>query len=79
MQNKEKTIKLDEYHLQDVDEAVLPFYYGYMNEVGDWYIIREGADGSIRYHRRSIMSVGLYSAAWGSRATLSYDYWNMSF
>lgn len=67
------------YFIHDIDESAYPHYYGFINNEGDWYIIREGSDASVRYYRKQFRSVGLYSEAWNDRTKLQYAFWETSF
>lgn len=75
----EPIVRINGYFLQDRDDAAFPKYYGYTNEVGEWYIIREGSDASVRYARAIISTRGTYAERWNSRTGLDYDYWWSSF
>lgn len=50
-------------------------YYGYANNRGGWYIMRESS-GAYRYAKGEPMQSGggLYTDAWIDKANLSYDY-----
>lgn len=75
----ELSIKLNEYKLQDTDTTSFPKYFGYVNEVGEWYIIREASTGAFRYARASVRTRGKYPSQWASRVSLEYHYWETSF
>lgn len=79
MTKEERVTRLDSYQLQDIDEAVYPHYYGFVNEVGNWYILRENSSGAIRIARVPYSSLGQYATKWGQRAILAYDYWYTTF
>ena len=79
--NNPQLIVTQEYHLIDVDESAWPHYYGYIDDVGNWYIIRESLDGSVRYAKTgpSFNPTSKYSTNWNNRTILNYTYWNESF
>ncbi len=79
MEGAESIVKENEYYLQDTDEASFPHYYGFTNETGEWYIIREESNGNIRYARASIQTIGEYASRWNDRTNLNYNYWWSSF
>lgn len=70
--------------VQDTDQSVTsPRYYGYINETGDYYIMRAinvstGID-QFRFFRRTIDQRGNYPADWANRANLQYRYWDASY
>ncbi len=65
----------DGYEINDVDDASIPSYYGFVDKDGNWYITKEDTDGSFRYARGSVD----YSTNWTNRASLTYDYFNNVF
>ena len=65
----------DGYEVNDVDDAAIPAYYGFLDKDGRWYITREDSSGGYRYVRGS----SSYSSNWTTRATLSYDYFDSVF
>ncbi len=73
------TETVNSYYVSDIDDLVYPYYYGYLNDEGQWYIMRVTTTGDIKYNRPSFQSVGLYSAAWTNRINLQYTYWNEGF
>lgn len=72
--------KENEYRITDSDESVTtPRYYGYIDEVGSWLILKISISGGLkayRYARASFASTGTYSLNWDARATLQYGYWD---
>lgn len=60
---------LFDFRVSDIDTASDPKYYGYLNRRGEWYVMREAADGTFRY---AYGRTG-YAAAWTDKANLSYD------
>jgi hypothetical protein len=65
----------DGYEISDVDDTTLPAYYGFIDKDGNWYIAREGTDGSFRY---TTGSTG-YSTNWDTRTTLGYSNFSTAF
>ena len=72
-------VRLDRYQLTNIDEAAFPHYYGFINEIGHWYIMREQSNGDIRYSRAQFSSIGRYDDNWDARTTLQYTFWFTSF
>lgn len=64
----------DAYGICEVDSTG-PYYYGYVNKVGQWYIVREGDDGTFRYSKGD----SDFSTVWTGRVALSYGYYNTAF
>lgn len=75
--------RLNKYKIQDIDDTGTTRYYGFVNETGDWYIMKYTISTSpktLRYHRISVSRrVGLYSDAWNNRTSITYGYWNETF
>jgi hypothetical protein len=65
----------DGYRVNEVDDASLPSYYGFINQDGAWYIAREDSSGSWRYSKGS----SSFSTNWTGRAALAYDYFDVTF
>lgn len=65
----------DGYTISEVDDGAVG-YYGFINNAGAWYIMREDLDsGSFRYARGEAD----FKANWASRENLQYDYYNDTF
>lgn len=60
------------YLTHEIDESGDPKYYGFVNHLGSWVILRETTAGQIRY------AVGKkdFPTSWTNRASLTYDYFN---
>jgi len=67
------------YALQDIDDSAYPYYYGFVNKDGGWYIMRQDKNGSIRYAMQKIAPKGQYTKAWNNRTNLIYTYWDTEF
>ncbi|MBP9817218.1 hypothetical protein KBC75_00490 [Candidatus Shapirobacteria bacterium] len=65
----------DGYKISQVDDSTAPAYYGYVNNGGAWYIMKEEADGSYRYVR----GASGFSTGWTNRASQTYDYFDAVF
>ncbi len=65
------------YKRRDVDEIEYPFYYGYVNARGDWYIVRVSEGGSVKYSWRPEKSRMSYFEAWDDREKLRYNFGQM--
>ena len=67
---------LNGYAISDSDTAVDPMYFGYINNAGEWYIMKQGiAGGTFRYAKGS----SDYTTNWTGRAGLTYQYFNQTF
>jgi hypothetical protein len=58
---------LAQYAISDIDEATSTKYYGYLNEDGGWYIMKE-VDGAYTY----VKGNSAYTTAWTGRASQTY-------
>lgn len=58
------------YGICDIDTAT-PSYYGFINKIGKWYIIKEESN-TYRYSS----GISNYPTAWSSRSSIGYDYFN---
>jgi hypothetical protein len=70
----EKSIT-DNYSITEIDDATPEAYFGFINEKGYWYIMKEDADGSFRYARGD----SDFKAIWAKRDRLNYDYFSNVF
>lgn len=60
----------DGYNISQLDADSTPAYYGFVNKLGAWYIMKEAADGSYTYVRGS----SGFAAEWTTRAVrVDYD------
>lgn len=65
----------DGYAIAEVDDDLVS-YYGFINKVGAWYIMRENTDtGAFRYSRGNRG----FSSSWANRKGLKYDYYSNLF
>lgn len=63
------------YKISDSDDAGDPSYFGNMATDGKWFILKiNTVDKTYRYARGTTG----YVSAWNNRASLAYDYFNMS-
>ena len=65
----------DGYRVNEVDDAALPSYYGFVDRDGAWYIAKEDSSGSWRYAKGGAS----FSTNWTGRVALSYDYFDAVF
>ncbi len=66
----------DQYNVSDSDTTSDPAYYGFLNLLGAWYILRlTTSTGEFRYAN----GASDYSTAWTNRASQSYNYYNVVF
>jgi hypothetical protein len=60
----------------DLDETADPYYYGFVDKDGRWYIMkRDVANGQFRFCNGD----DGYILAWTNRATQTYDYYYNTF
>jgi len=64
----------DGYNITELDDST-PAYYGFVNKTEAWFIMRETAAGSYRY----VSGTTGFATNWTSRASLSYDYFDVIF
>ena len=64
----------DGYRINDIDESD-PNYYGFTDESGAWFIMREQTSGAYRYTQGSTD----YSTNWTNRASQSYNTYDVTF
>ena len=53
-------------------------YFGLMNRMGEWYIMRQAVSGTTFTYRFTKGDSG-YSTAWAAREALSYEYFDDAF
>jgi len=64
----------DGFQISQIDDST-PGYYGFMNKSGAWYIQKENSNGDYRYTK----GASSFSTNWTSRASLTYDYFDVIF
>ncbi len=62
------------YFITEIDDSD-PAYFGFTNSLGQWYIMREEDSNTYRYSKGDRD----FTANWGQRATLKYDYFENVF
>lgn len=65
----------DGYKISQIDDADYPYYYGYINSTGAWYIMSEDASSNYRYTKGD----SNFAVSWALRATLTYGYFDSIF
>jgi len=66
----------DGYAITNIDNATYPYYYGFINKTGGWYIMSEDASGEYLYAKGTTD----FTTNWNNRkTTLSYGYFNAIF
>lgn len=65
----------DGYKISQIDDTSYPYYYGYVNASGAWYIMSEDSSSNFRYTKGS----SNFSTSWTARASLTYDYFDSVF
>lgn len=63
----------DSYAITDKDADASPNYYGYTDQFGAWYIMKETVSAGADTYRYCKGTSG-YTTAWTGRAALTYDY-----
>lgn len=58
------------FQVSDIDESGDPKYYGFINNKGAWYILKDTGGTTFRY----IKGDTNYTTNWTSRSGLTYDY-----
>lgn len=64
-----------DYSIAEIDDSTTTAYFGFINEKGGWYIMRQDADGSFRYAKGD----SDFNSNWTRREKLTYDYFNNVF
>lgn len=67
------TDKLVGYKISDIDDGGSTKYFGFIDHVGNWYILKL-TDSTARYTRGSANTN--YEAHWANRANLTYGKFN---
>lgn len=70
----EKSIT-DNYSITEIDDATPEAYFGFLNNKGQWYIMKEDGEGAFRYARGEAD----FEANWPKRDRLTYDYFHNVF
>ena len=65
----------DSYFISETDDSAPTAYFGFVNNHGQWYIMKEGVDGSFRYAKGETD----FNGNWLKRDSLNYDYFNNVF
>jgi hypothetical protein len=65
----------DNYSISEIDDSTSTAYFGFINEQGQWYIMKEDAGGAFRY----VKGDGDFESNWAVRDELSYNYFNNVF
>jgi hypothetical protein len=64
------SIDPSQYVASDLDETGDPSYYGFIDVMGNWYILQKTTAGALRY----TMGNRAFPTNWTGRAGLTYDY-----
>ena len=62
------------YYISQIDDSPVA-YFGFINNLGQWFIMRQETDDSYRYSKGDKDFI----AAWSNRAKLTYDYFDNVF
>lgn len=73
--NPAQATATDNYSIAEIDDSTTTAYFGFINDKGGWYIMKEDADGSFRYTKGD----SDFNTNWTRRANLTYDYFNKVF
>lgn len=63
----------DGYGIMNTDTVSTPYYYGFLNKDGAWYIVKEVGDGSFLYAK------GSSGYNWSNRASETYASYSSTF
>lgn len=66
---------LESYKVNEIDDASTVQYYGFTNQSGAWYILRDNGTGSFRYTKGTTD----FATNWTNRVGLTYDYYDVIF
>jgi hypothetical protein len=66
---------ISNYHINDIDDATIPTYFGFEDPNGAWYILRESPANTYRY----AAGASNYSTAWTGRAGQTYQLYGDTF
>ena len=69
----ELALPTEGYSIADKDADASPNYYGYTNQFGAWYIMKETVSAGADTYRY-VKGTSGYTTAWTGRAALTYDY-----
>ena len=70
---RELALPTEGYSITDKDADASPNYYGYTNQFGAWYIMKETVSAGADTYRY-VKGTSDYTTAWTGRAALTYDY-----
>ncbi len=62
------------FYISEIDDSTIA-YFGFVNKLGQWFIMRQDIDNAYRYSRGD----SNFSAAWTKRTLLTYDYFDNVF
>ena len=62
------------YYISEIDDSTIA-YFGFVNKLGQWFIMRQDADNACRYIRGDRE----FSTNWTNRSLLTYDYFDNAF
>jgi len=62
------------YYISQIDDSPIA-YFGFINNLGQWFIMRQDTDNSYRYVRGDKD----FTTAWSNRAKLTYDFFHNVF
>lgn len=62
------------YYISQIDDSTIS-YFGFINNLGQWFIMRQDADNAYRYCRGDKD----FTTNWAGRAKLTYDYFDNVF
>jgi hypothetical protein len=65
----------DGYKISQIDDTAYPYYYGYINQSGAWYIMSEDVLNNYRYTKGD----SDFATNWTGRALLTYGYFDSIF
>jgi len=63
------------YRISEIDDGDSVTYYGFINNSGGWFVMKEDQEGSFRYAKGDLN----FPNAWARRTHLKYDYFHNLF
>lgn len=65
----------DNYSITEIDDSAATAYFGFINETGSWYVMKQDPEGAFRYCKGETD----FPASWANREGLKYDYFSNVF
>ena len=69
----------DKYGISETDRATTPYYYGFVDKDGGWYIMKEVVNSATSSTFTYVTGASNFSTAWTARASQTYVTFNTAF